>query len=89
MKLTMKTYLVSLQLPRKGAVSDEDNWPAHRRVRASNATRAIAQVHREIRAQFNAYSAEELDELKWESHEGIANSFSNRDFPIVEVKVVA
>jgi hypothetical protein len=89
MKLTMKTYLIVLHLPKVGVTGDELAWPAHRRVRASTATRAIAQVHRSVREQFNAYTEDELTELGFESAEGIANSFSNRDFPIVEVKVVA
>lgn len=88
MKLTMKTYLVSLHLPKKDA-SDVDTWPAHRRVRASKATNAVKIVHREETAKFNRFTQEELDELGFESHEGIPNSFSARDFPIVEVKVVA
>jgi hypothetical protein len=86
MKLTMKTYLVSLQLPKVDAASDEDTWPAHRRVRASTVTRAIAQVHREEVARFNEYSAEELKDL---GIENFAGRFQPSNFPIVEVKVVA
>ena len=51
----------------------DGDWPVHARVRASTATRAIAAFHSKVTAQPDAVEA----------------GHTARDFPVVEVKVVA
>ena len=93
MQLSMKTYLISHYAPQHEIPkNDHDQWPAHRRVRATTATRAIAKFHREICLQWNGAGPEIMASRHALTRvDGTVSdkSFTNRDFPILEVKVVA